>query len=111
MSRAADVASSFQPWAGLILGAIGAGFAHQTGANSVFNDCLVSSPVIVWICGLAGLFVVLAGAGLSWSVLRRQQEAPARRLVAAVSLMTACLLLFAVTLPLIAAALIPPCFG
>jgi hypothetical protein len=97
------------PWAGLVLGALGAGFAHQVGSDSTFHDCAFASPVIVWIGGLAGLFVVFAGAGLSWSVWRRRTEGAARRLIAGVSLMTAALLALTIILALTATLIIPPC--
>jgi hypothetical protein len=109
MSQARTRADKLLPWAGLVLGALGGGLAHQVGSDSTFNDCAFASPVIVWIGGLAGLSIVLAGAALSWSVWRRRTEGPARRLIAGVSMMTATLLTLAIILPLIAALVIPPC--
>jgi hypothetical protein len=100
----------FMPWGGLALGTLGAGFAHQLGADSTFQDCTAGSPWIVIVGTIAGLALIAAGAFASWRVFDAGGEAPARRMIAAVSLMAAVLFAIAVILPLIAALLIPPCW-
>ena len=40
----------FMPWAGIALGTLGGGLAHQIGADSTFQDCRVGSPAIVLVC-------------------------------------------------------------
>jgi hypothetical protein len=58
-----------------------------------------------------GLALVAAGAFASWRVFGAESEAPARRLIATVSLMAAALFALAIILPFIAALVIPPCWG
>jgi hypothetical protein len=101
----------FMPWGGLALGTLGAGLAHQLGSDATFQDCTVGSPWMVIAGTLAGLALIAGGALLSWRVYATHGEGPARRLIAAVSLMTAALLALAVILPLVAALLIPPCWA
>lgn len=101
----------FMPWAGLALGTLGAGFDHQLGAASTFQDCTVGSPLIVVIGTLAGLTLIAAGAVLSWRVSSSDAEPPARRMIAAVSLLACGLYTMAVLLPLFASLVIPRCWA
>jgi hypothetical protein len=101
----------FMPWAGVALGTLGGGLAHQLGAASTFQDCTVGSPWIVGLGTLIGLALIGAGALVSWRVFAAGGEAPARRMIAAASLMAAALFALAVVLPLVAALLIPPCWA
>jgi hypothetical protein len=100
----------FMPWAGLALGTLGAGLAHQVGADSTFQDCRVGSPLIVIIAAIAGLVLIAAGAWASWLVYGAEGEAPSRRMVAAVSLMASAIYAIAVVLPIVAALVIPRCW-
>ena len=100
----------FLPWAGLALGTLGAGIAHQVGADSTFQDCRVGSPLIVILAAIAGLVLVALGALGSWRAYGEASEAPARRLVSVVSLMACALYAIAIILPCIAAIVIPRCW-
>lgn len=101
----------FRPWAGLALGTLGFFLSHQLGSDATFQDCVASSPWLVIVGTLAGLALIAVGALLSWRVYVSRAEAPARRLVAVVSLLSCALFTMAVVLPLIAALLIPQCWA
>jgi hypothetical protein len=98
------------PWAGLALSTLGGGLAHQIGADATFQDCRVGSPLMVTIGTIVGLVLIALGAAGSWRVYRTEDEAPARRLIAAVSLMACAIFTIAVVLPFIAAMVIPRCW-
>jgi hypothetical protein len=100
----------FVPWAGLALGTLGAGFAHQLGADSTFQDCRVGSPLIVTVGTIVGLLLILGGGWTSWRVYGGDAETPARRMVALVSVMACGVFAMAVILPFIAALVIPRCW-
>ena len=111
MSRRRWAWGKFLPWAGIAGAALGGGLAHQIGSDTVLNDCLDGSPTVVLLACLLGLIIVGAGAFGSWIVWRGDREGPARRLIASVSLMTAALLAFAITLPMFASLIIPRCYS
>ena len=100
----------FMPWAGIALGTLGAGFAHQLGADSTFQDCRFGSPMIVIIGTIVGLLVVALGALASWRVYDAEGETPSRRMVATVSLMACGVFALAIILPFIASLVIPRCW-
>jgi hypothetical protein len=100
----------FMPWAGIALGTLGAGFAHQLGADSTFQDCRVGSPLIVVIGTIVGLALVALGALGSWRVYGGDGETPARRMLAIVSLMACAIFAVAIILPFLAAMIIPGCW-
>lgn len=104
------VRDRFMPWGGIALGTVGFFVAHQLGSDSTFQDCRVGSPLVVVIGTLLGLAIIAAGALSSWPVYRNKAEAPARQLVAAVSLMACVLFAIGVALPFIAAMVIPRCW-
>lgn len=108
IERACD---RFMPWAGLALGTLGAGLAHQIGADATFQDCRFSSPLIVILAAILGLTLVALGALGSWRVHSADGEAPARRMIAAVSLMACAIYAVAIILPFIAALVIPRCWA
>jgi hypothetical protein len=108
---ATRIRDTFMPWAGLALGTAGFFVAHQLGSDATFQDCSVGSPLIVIIGTIAGLAIVGAGAFGSWRVFGSHSESPARRLVAAVSLMACALFALGIVLPLIAALVIPRCWA
>jgi len=101
----------FMPWAGLALGTTGYFLVHQVGSDSTFQDCRVGSPLIVVIAALVGLAIVGAGVIGSFRVFRSEDEAPSRRLVAAVSLLASALYVIAIILPVIASLIIPRCWA
>ena len=101
----------FMPWAGLALGTLGAGLAHQLGAESTFQDCRVGSPLVVIIGMVLGLALIAAGAFWSWSVYAAKDESNARRTIALVSLFATALFAIAAILPFIAALVIPRCWA
>jgi hypothetical protein len=101
----------FMPWAGLALGTLGAGLAHQIGADATFQDCKFSSPVIVILAAILGLFIVALGAFGSWRVYSGEGEGPSRRMIAIVSLMASGIYALAIILPLIASLVIPRCWA
>jgi hypothetical protein len=100
----------FLPWGGLALGTLGAGLAHQIGAESTFQDCHFSSPGIVIVGTLIGLSLIALGAFASWRVWSGDSETPSRKMVATVSLMASAIFTMAVVLPLIASLVIPRCW-
>lgn len=101
----------FMPWAGLALGTFGYFLVHQVGSDSTFQDCRVGSPLIVLIAALVGLAIVALGAFGSFGVFRSEDEAPARRLVAIVSLLASALFVIAILLPVAASLIIPRCWA
>jgi hypothetical protein len=108
---AVRIRDTFMPWAGLALGTAGFFLAQQLGSDATFQDCSVGSPLIVIIGAIAGLAIVGTGAFGSWRVFGLHSESPARRLVAAVSLMACALFALGIILPFIAALVIPRCWA
>jgi hypothetical protein len=100
----------FMPWAGLALGTLGAGLAHQIGAEAVFQDCQFSSPLVVILAAILGLVLVGLGALGSWRVYGADGETPARRMIAIVGIMACAIYAMAIILPFIAALVIPRCW-
>ena len=100
----------FMPWAGLALGTLGVGFAHQIGGDSTFQDCRVGSPLIVIIGTIVGLALIGLGAFGSWRIYAGDGETPARRMLAIVSMMACAIFAMAVILPFIASLVIPRCW-
>ena len=105
------IRDGFMPWAGLTLGTAGFFLAHQLGSNAVFQDCRIGSPWIVVIGTIIGLALIVVGALGSWRVYSVPHETIARRVIAAVSLMSAALLALAIILPFVAALVIPRCWA
>ena len=100
----------FMPWAGIALGTLGGGLAHQSGADSTFQDCRVGSPAIVLVATILGIALVTLGALGSWRVYNGESETPARKMVATVSLMASAIFALAIILPFIASWIIPRCW-
>ena len=109
MSRARPLLDAMMPWAGLVVGIVGAGFVHQFGSEGVFNDCRAVSPAPLLIVALIGLLLCLAAGLASWRSVR--SDSGARRVIGVISAGSAALFAFAIILPMIAALLLPPCFG
>jgi hypothetical protein len=99
---------AFAPWAGLAAATLGGAFSHQVGSDGVFDECASSPGLVLTVCFI-GAAVAAVGAFESWAVFRTDAEAPARKLIAAVSLGTAALVTFAVFLPIVASLVIPQC--
>lgn len=105
-----ELREQFMPWAGLVVGIFGIGFAHQFGSDSVFNECEVASPIPLLVAAVAGILITVLAAFVSWRVVSNRDEGPARRLIATISVGAAALLVFATLLPMIASLVLPPCF-
>jgi hypothetical protein len=105
------IRDGFMPWAGLAFGTIGFFLAHQLGSDATFQDCRVGSPWLVILSTLLGLAIIGLGVLGSWRVYAAQNDAPARRLVAAVGLLADALFAIGVILPSIAALVIPRCWA
>ena len=102
--------AGFAPWAGLVAATLGGALAHQAGSQGVFDECN-SSPALVLVICLVGIVIVALGALESWPIFRSRTDGPARQLLAAISVGTAALVVFAVILPVIASLVIPRCFA
>jgi uncharacterized membrane protein len=105
-----QVTDSVMPWAGLVIGLVALGIAHQFGSDGTFDHCLSISPGPVLIVSALAIVGTLAGAFASWTVFRNDAEAPARKVVAVISIGSAAVFIIAMILPIIAALAIPPCF-
>jgi hypothetical protein len=110
MKRSPAIRELFMPWAGLIAGTIGAGFAHQFGSEGSFDNCGVFSPVPLLIASLFCLLLVTLGGLESWRVIRSGAETPARKVIAAVSVGSVALYVMAILLPMVASLVIPQCY-
>ena len=110
MGVSAKFRDTFAPWAGLVAATLGGALAHQVGSQGVFDECN-SSPELVIVVGLIGIAIVVVGALESQGVFRSESEAPARKLVAAVSLGAAAFVSLAIILAVLASLVIPGCFG
>jgi hypothetical protein len=109
MSRSRAFADAFMPWAGLVIGLIAAAFVHQFGSEGTFDHCETLAPGPAVVVAFAGLLVTLVAGVLSWRSRRSSDNT--RRVISTISTGMALLFAFAIILPVIAAALIPPCFG
>ena len=105
-----EIREQFLPWAGLAVGIVGTGLAHQFGSDGVFNDCDAASPLPLLLAALAGIALTVGGALVSWRVLADDKQGSARRLIATISVGAAALFVFAMLLPMVAALVLPPCF-
>ena len=105
------ISDGFMPWAGLALGTAGYFLVHQVGSDSTFQDCRVGSPLIVIIAALVGICIVGLGGFGSFRVFRAENEGPARRLLAAVSVLASGLFVIAILLPVAASLIIPRCWA
>ena len=110
MGVSAKFRDTFAPWAGLAAATLGGALAHQVGSQGVFDECN-SSPELVIVVGLIGIAIVMVGALESYGVFRSDSEAPARKLIAAVSLGAAAFVSLAIILAVTASLVIPGCFA
>jgi enoyl-[acyl-carrier-protein] reductase (NADH) len=98
------------PWAGLVVGVIAFGVAHQFGSDGTFAHCLSISPGPLLTVSALAIVATIAGAFASWTVFRNEAEAPARKVVAIISIGSAAFFVLAMILPIVAALVIPRCF-
>jgi len=110
MKRSGEMRDLFMPWAGLVAGTIGAGLAHQFGAEGTFDNCRTYSPVPLLIVSVLCLVLVALGGLGSWRVVSGDSETPARKLVAIISVGSVALYVLAILLPMVASLVIPPCY-
>jgi hypothetical protein len=108
MSRFAEL---FRPWAGLVVATLAAGTVHQFGSEGVFDDCTLITPVSLLIVCALGLVACGAAGWVSWRVARNPSEGRARKVAGVISAGMAALFVVAILLPMIAAVVLPPCFG
>ena len=109
MKQTNDLRGMLVSWAGLVIGLVAAGLVHQFGAEGTFNDCRTVSPGPLLVVSIVGL-LASTGAGVT-SMGPARSETGARRVVAVISVGMAALFGFAIILPMIAAFILPPCFG
>lgn len=110
MKRRGQLADSFVPWAGLAVGTLAAAVVHQFGSQGTFDSCKPISPFPLIAVAVIGMVVTIVAGFASWRVLREDEETPARKLVATISVGSAALFIFSMILPVIAALVLPPCF-
>jgi hypothetical protein len=110
MRRARQLLDALAPWAGLVVGLVAFSVVHQYGSDGTFNDCQAVSPGPLLIVALLGLLACAAAAFASWRTIRGSGDEP-RRVVAVISIGSAVLFVFAILLAIIAALVLPPCFG
>lgn len=104
------VASMLQPWAGLVAGVLAGALSHQIGADSMFNDCQRFAPLPLLIVSALCIAGSVAGGLASLQVLRRAGDETTPRVVSAISVSFALLVILAILLPMIGAIILPPCF-
>ena len=104
------IADLMMPWAGLTIGVVAIAVAHQFGSDGMFDHCIAVSPGPLLIVSALAILATVGGAFASWRVFRKNEEAPARKIIALVSVGSAGFFIIAMILPIIAALLIPPCF-
>jgi hypothetical protein len=110
MTRAREVAEAFAPWAGLVTGVVATGIVHQFGSDGVFNDCRAVSPGPLLIVGVLGIIACALSGFASWrSTSGLANEAS--RVIGIVSTGMSILFIFAIVLAMVAALVLPPCFG
>jgi hypothetical protein len=110
MKRARQIAAAVAPWAGLVAGLIAFSIVHQYGSDGVFDRCDAVSPGPLLIVALLGVLACAASGFASWRAIRGS-ESDAKRVVAITSVGIAALFVFAILLAVLAALILPPCFG
>lgn len=111
MSRSSEMWDLTRPWMGLAGGGLAYALFHQIGSDGTFQDCGHFSPWLVILVGLLTLLAIGASGLVSMGVVRAEEEAPARRVIATVSSLLALLLAFATVLPMMASLMLPDCFA
>lgn len=98
------------PWAGLVVGIIALAFVHQFGSDGTFDKCATIAPGPLLLVAALGLMACAVAGLLSWRSLRASDDL-SRRVVAIISVGCAALFGLAMLFPMIAALVLPPCFG
>lgn len=100
----------FAPWAGLVVGLAAWGTTHQFGSDGMFDDCAAFAPApILVVAAVAILLTAIAGV-LSWRAFKGEGTGDAGRVISVVSVGMAALFCLAMTYPILATIIIPPCF-
>ncbi len=110
MKRSRQLIDALAPWAGLVIGLVAFSVVHQYGSDGSFNDCDMVSPGPLLVVALLGLLACVGSGYASWRTMRGSGNEP-RRVVAVISIGSAALFVFAIVLAIIAALVLPPCFG
>lgn len=110
MSRGRAILAALAPWAGLVVGLLATIVVHQFGSDGTFDDCATTSPGPLLVVALIGILVCFLSGLASWRS-GRGSESEALRVIAVVSAGSAAFFVFAMLLPVIAALVLPPCFG
>jgi hypothetical protein len=108
MKDTRPIFEALAPWAGLVIGIAAAAFVHQFGSDGTFDHCDKLAPVPIIVAAVVGLLATLGSGLISWRSVHSADQT--RRVIAIISVGMALLFAFAILLPIIAAALIPPCF-
>lgn len=108
--KTSELRDFVMPWSGLAIGILAAGVDHQFGAEGTFDSCRAISPIPILVVSLIAILVTIVGALLSVRILRDEAETQARKVIAAVSVGSAALFVFAMILPVIASLILPACF-
>jgi tellurite resistance protein TehA-like permease len=110
MKRTRQLLDALAPWAGLVVGLVAFSVVHQYGSDGTFDDCQAVSPGPLLIVALLGLLACAASALASWRTMRGSANEP-RRVIAVISIGLGALFVFAIVLAIVAALVLPPCFG
>lgn len=110
MKRSREILDLFVPWVGLIVGVTALSIAHQYGSDGMFDDCMATGRGPLFVVSILAIAATIAGAVVSWRVYNKPAEAPSRKVIAVISVGASALFVLAITLAVIAALLIPPCF-
>lgn len=110
MKSRSELRDAMTPWLGLVVGLTGWAFTHQFGADGMFDDCKSFSPVPIVAVALVCIAASVVAGLTSWRIVNDGRQGQARRVIAAISVGTAALFVLAMTYPILAALIIPPCF-
>lgn len=110
MKRTEEFGDLMMPWTGLVIGVLALGVAHQFGSDGTFDHCGSVSPGPLLLVSIFAIAATLCGAFVSWTVFRKDAETQARKIIAVISMGSSAFFILAMTFPIIAALVIPPCF-
>jgi hypothetical protein len=99
------------PWAGLMAGFLAWGVHQQTLADVLRFDCGAISPTRAVVSAIVALALCVAGAALSWRVVRTGGEAGGGHpFVAWLSILGAGIFALAILMQAMASLTVPGCF-
>lgn len=110
MSERRTAVAVFAPWAGLVVGVAALAFAHQFGADGMFDDCAAFDPAPILIVGVIAIVATVIAGLLSWRAFKANGTGDAGRVISVLSVGTAALFCLAMIYPILATLIIPPCF-